>query len=36
MESISWQLAQNDFRPISFTVACAASPLANRLGRMLC
>ena len=23
MESISWQLAQNDFRPFSFTASCA-------------
>src|SRR6266566_6378587 len=33
MESISWQLAQNDFRPFSFTPGCAASPSAKRSGR---
>jgi hypothetical protein len=26
MESISWQLAQNDFSPGSLTAVCAASP----------
>src|SRR5262245_19447225 len=36
MESISWQLAQNAFRPISFTADCAASPSAKRSGRDEC
>src|SRR5947199_91023 len=36
MESISWQLAQNDFRPVSLTAACAASPSAKRSGRLEC
>ena len=30
IESISWQLALNDFRPFPFTTACAASLSAKR------
>jgi len=33
LASISWQLAQNDFRPLSFTAACAFGKTSDRVQR---